>query len=422
MTKKDEIQLEFVNRYFEFTKKTKKNSCIISATGTGKSRIGLLILDKVYQQYRKIYIIVNQDSLRDYTWKEEFYKNDRNHIIEKVQLINYQSIYKGNEDLTDCFIIYDEVDFAIGTPEYSKVFEIYRNIPSLALTGYCAKHKIDELKKYFEVIVEYNSAQAIADGVINDVKFVFVKFDLNKEKTIKVEYNDKITKQRKSFMQSENDSYNYIDKVFRIAYGKYEKGVTDAALGIINSKQLDILENAMKRARNARLNLLYNSESSRNTAIKLGLNLLKNPDNKVLVFSKLTVQCNKINKYTYHSNNIDEINNENLVNFNLGNIRSLGVCSKIDRGANLVGVNNAILESYTSSDTVIEQRKGRIQRLGVDEMATFYILQPYFMRRKEDKTYEVAPTQAVKWSQEMLIKAGYDLNDVEIIDLRVMKT
>jgi superfamily II DNA or RNA helicase len=424
---KSRKQREFADKYIElfndyYSIAEPCNFSIISATGTGKSMITFLILDEIHKYFDKIIILVNADRLRDFTWKEEFKKWNRQDILAKTELVNYQTAYKWTQDKVDLsktFLVLDEIDFIIGTDNYGRLFQNYPDVSMLGLTGYCAISKREELNRVCRPIVEYTFEQAVADGVINDVKFVFVKFDLDKEKSIKVEYTDKITKQRKSFYQSENDAYDYADAAFRIAYGKWDKANSDYTLGMCTAKELSNLEYDMKRKRDARLKILYNGIASKKIALGLQESILKESNNKVITFSRYTAQCDNINSYTYHSKNTDIQNDSNLSNFNEGKIRSLGVCSKIDRGENLKGLNNIILESYTSSDTIITQRRGRSSRLGVNEVATFYVLLPYFMRKNKDKSYTLAETQAVTWAKNML--AQEDTSDCKVIDLRTIK-
>jgi superfamily II DNA or RNA helicase len=419
---KNKKQQEFANLYLSLKK---RRAGIISCTGSGKSRIIFLILDKIHQDYEKVYIVVNADRLRDFTWKEEFAKWKREDILAKTELVNYQTTYKWTpkeKDLSNCFIVFDEIDFALGTPEYSKVFYNYKNIDSIGLTGYCTEDKIEEFNKLLPVIVNYTSEQGIKDKVINDVKIILVKFDLDKNPNgIEIKYKDKKTGIPKSFYQSENAAYNYTDKRYRQAAIEYDKGLSDASVGLISTKELNKLEVMRNLAAKARVNILYNCISSVGIVEKLEKYIFsKDPEAKVMVFSKYTKQCDKVSKLTYHTNNSKEVNERNFSNFQEGKIRILGVCSKVDRGENLVGLNNSILESYNSSDTTIVQRIGRTSRLAVEDIANFYILLPYYMKEVQKGDYVQTPTQACTWAKAML--QNFDADDMDIIDFRTIKS
>ena len=392
----------------------------IIATGFGKSRLVMLILEQLYQQFDTIYIVVNSTKLKDFSWKEDFVKWNKEYIWKKVVMVTYQTGYKWRVtelDLNKSFIVYDEIDFAIGTPEYSKMIYTFHDVKSLGLTGYVAKSKREELHKLLPIIVEYTFEQAVKDKVVNEVEFVFVKFDLDREKTIKVEWTDKVTKERKSFLQSENDAYDYADKAFRVAWGAYEKAEDDLALGKITQADFNTIKAKKDRAMAARIKLLCNGVASARYAIKLKEHLLKKTDNKVITFSMYTDQANKLSSYVYHNAIAAEIGESNYEKFNLGVIRELAVCGKLDRGVNMVGLNNIILESYTSSDTLVRQRVGRNARLEVHETATFYILLPYYMKKTKDG---LTKTQQVTWASNML--KDYDTTNCKIYDQRSIKS
>jgi hypothetical protein len=442
---KDIKQRKFADKYIDIFKGSYLvgfpcRKTIISATGTGKSRITFLILDEIHKYFDKVAILVNADRLRDFTWKEEFKKWDRQDILAKTELVNYQTAYKWTQDKVDLsktFLVLDEIDYIVGTDNYSRIFASYPNVSMLGLTGYCSINKREELNRVCPPIVEYTFEQAVADGVINDVKFVFVKFDLDKSKTIEVKYKDKITKQPKSFMQSENDAYDYADTAFIAAVIKYEEAEADFVLGMCSAEELKKLEKEKERKMYTRLQLLYYGIAAKTVTKKLQEAILKqNPINKVITFSIRTDRCDSLNKYTCHSKNLNEVNDKNLELFNLGEIRSLGLCAKIDRGENLIGLNNCILESFNSSDAIIVQRRGRNARLNVKEVATFYILLPYYMKKvkvkekivldgvETDEEVEVTkfickPTQAVTWANNML--AEENTENCKIIDLRTIK-
>jgi DNA replication protein DnaC len=105
MTIKDKKQKEFSDLYLALGK---RRATIISATGTGKSHILILILDKIAKDYEKIYIFVNANRLRDVTWKQEFVKWGREDLLEKIDIVNYQTAYKWKHPLGKVFIVADK--------------------------------------------------------------------------------------------------------------------------------------------------------------------------------------------------------------------------------------------------------------------------------------------------------------------------
>jgi superfamily II DNA or RNA helicase len=148
---------------------------------------------------------------------------------------------------------------------------------------------------------------------------------------------------------------------------------------------------------------------------------LKKDKSKVLVFSKLTKQIDQICEHTYHSKN--KTGNQNIARLNMGEIRVLGVCDALNRGANLIGVDHIIEESYHSSETDFQQRHGRGVRLPINETLHFIILIPWTEVREEETTngvkrlvWKKKPTQAAKWVENM--SQRFDLGEVVTIDMK----
>jgi len=136
-------------------------------------------------------------------------------------------------------------------------------------------------------------------------------------------------------------------------------------------------------AMNKRKTLLWSLNSSLIMALEAKEKILTaNPNNKVLLFSELTEQAEKLSDYSIHSNNgstaktIKE-NNKNLLNkFNLGEIRELSSCMSLTLGLNMSHANWAIFESFSGSDVNSKQKKGRLNRLPVDDVANVLVILP----------------------------------------------
>lgn len=187
------------------------------------------------------------------------------------------------------------------------------------------------------------------------------------------------------------------------------KGVNISSLGI---KAINLLKNptidtntkillgkyiwAIKK----RKEMLWMLTSSKVIANYLKRKLLESQNNKVLLFSELTSKANELSPYRVHSkvgDNIKkskEINNELIEKFNNGEIREIASCLSMTLGLNLVGANNAIIESYSSSNVNFVQKKGRLHRLLVNEEATIYVIVP-------------KNTQAEVWFEKMIAGIPY---------------
>lgn len=126
---------------------------------------------------------------------------------------------------------------------------------------------------------------------------------------------------------------------------------------------------------------------------------LEDKSNRMLVFCELNKQADTISRFSYHSETAKDGHFERFRN---GEINVLAVCGKINRGINLIGVNNIIFESCNRSKTQLTQRIGRGKRLKTDDILHVYFLVPFYMTR----TNKLKPTKVREW----IYKAAKDLD------------
>lgn len=375
-----------------------KKALIVVSTGAGKARIAILVIQKLNP--KKVLILTESTVNRDITFKQEIKKWDKS-IIKKTKFMTYQLAYKMTKDLSDYLIIADEADFAF-THAYGKVFKTYKDIPTLAMTGYVTPEKYDEFKQYLPRIEEITAENLQGHNILNKVKFIFVQFCLSKEKTFEVKY--KKGNVEKSFKQSEDGMYNYYQKQERkwraLLLTAETKGDTP---GVKTAEYM-----LFKKIPSQRKELLYRLESSVGIVRKLMDDILQEEHNKVITFSERTAQADKLSKYPYHGKIDDAKATKRFKQFQKGTIRELATCSKINRGVNVEGLNFAILESFNSSVTTTIQKRGRLMRLDPEEIATFYIMMPYYTNTEG----AIKPTRAVSWARKIFQTVTYDEHEV----------
>ncbi|WP_428743108.1 helicase-related protein [Tenacibaculum sp.] len=386
---------------------------LILGTGYGKSRVAMLILQELFNsgeltKNSKILLLSNSERLRDTSWKDDFNKWGFNWIWDIVRTECYQTVYKWEESDWD-FVIADEIDFSI-TEEYVKFFGNNQYSMLLGLTGYVAESKRSLLDSIAPILVEYSTQDAQEDGLLNQTQITFISFDLSQNKTdIEVKY--KKNGKEMSFTQSENDAYDYAENQCNILWGKLDalNKDPDVSLGLDSEKiaERNKISYKLKRAQAQRKDILYNSKASVQTAKDLIELLLKHPDNKIITFSALTDQADRINEITYHGKN-KKVNFDVLEKLSEGKIRSVGVCKAINRGENIMGLNSLIQESYDGSTTQFTQKHGRGTRLNPNEVMNMYIFLPFYYKKVKSpenhggNTHVRRPTQAVKWAEDML--------------------
>lgn len=403
---RDEKQNEVVDLYIELNM---LKCCGILSTGFGKSKVVIDILKRLNPE--KVLILVNSTLLRDTNWEAEFVKWREEELFSRVELSTYQTAYKWTKDtknLDGVFVVADEVDFAADTDELSKFFYEYSSVRVLGLTGFITASKRAWFEEYLPVFTELTADMAQELKILNNLHFVFVKYDLsNNSSDITVEY--KKHGEVRKFTQSENNAYDYANKKAQYQITLDQKAQNEYMAGEITKAEYDskIKSNQyhIRKAVAARNDVLLHSKTTATMAKKLIAHITSTqPDSKIIVFSKRTAQSVKVcgEDNIYNGTISKKKAQQNYDDFNQGVKRVLGVCDKVNRGANIEGLDTGMLETYFGSDTKAAQRLGRLMRLKPNQIATVYILLPYYMRKEVNNTYTLQETQQVKWARKML--------------------
>lgn len=379
----------------------------------GKSKIALDILKYLKDENPtlSVLLLTNSETLRDVNWKAEFEKFGLDYLYASTVSECYQTVYKWKDKIFD-LVIADEIDFAL-TPMYQQFFSNNTCNMILGLTGFCSEEKKDLLNQIAPICFEYTTQQGQEENLLNKSEIVILRYDLSKKFDISIK-----KKAGGSFNTSENALYIYYDKALQkaiIAKSALEKKVR---LGItVDPKLLTSADWNFKMMATKRKSVLNNSNSSVTLVKNIVANIHSRPGNKVLIFSALTAQADKLGFPTYHGK--PNSTESGLDRINSGEIKTLAVCKAINRGVNLIGVNYIVRESFDSSETDFMQTHGRLMRLDPGQVAKYIIPVPYFedlVRTPEGgfKKMKFA-TQASKWSANMMM--SYDPNSLTTIDI-----
>lgn len=379
-------------------KKTRRGTVCLS-TGTGKSKVAIDLIDHK-KNISDVLITSPRTNLKQ-NWRKElskwgweewtggmFTKGDR---VVRITIENIQTCYKWSGKAYH-LLIADEIHTMM-TPEYSQLF---RNNVFGNVIGLTATHDITDKNdkqvyydEYAPVIYEYyDSAE---DGLINKTRYFIVNHYLNDEDQIMVK-----TK-KVQFLKGEKQHYDYLTE--RIKKGQQlmmqqgsQDWFTDAAnwfwkgMGTKEQKFAAMMYlNSIKYRKEFLQNL--NSTAKIARRIKDGI-LAADANSKVLVFSELTKQIERITRSTVHSHNSEQVNQQRMDEFDAGIRRELGSCQSLTLGLNLKGASHAIMESYVGSSTRSKQKKGRLDRLDANQTADMWIIR-------------VMDTQSEKWFDAM---------------------
>lgn len=397
---REQIQQEALNKL----KLNNYTGTICLSTGSGKSKVAIDAIKK--GNFKNILITSPRTNLKD-NWRTELGKWD---IVESstsnlyyveytynksiIIIENIQTCYKWTKDEISKFdlIIADEVH-TMSSDKYGNLIVNAVNlcIPVIGLTATPSLHIADKTlfyKNYIPIVYEYyNSAE---DGIINKRRYYIYQYPLTND------YKVIAGTKAKPFLLGEASQYEYLSA--QIKKGQIMMARTgstdwfrDAAnwawkgLGNASQKTAAITYlNAIKY----RKEFLWSLSSSADIAVKIkeriltkfeGINIYTGDNmnfNKVLLFSELTSQAEKLSAYSIHSKQSEDANRETLRMFDSGEIRELSSVRSLTLGLNIKGANWAIIESYNSSPTDILQRLGRCDRLSIDDVANVVILVP----------------------------------------------
>ncbi len=355
---------------------------VVLSTGSGKSKVAIDAIKK--GNFKNILITSPRTNLKK-NWTDELIKWDLTFIDSDsfITIENIQTCYKWTDEKIKSFdlVVCDEVH-TMCTPEYGRLIQIRakHNLPRIGLTATPDTDNEEKrlfYAKYCPIIYEY--LDSAKDGIVNKRRYFVYNYPLTDQ------YLVIAGTKAKSFKKGEKSQYEYLSKAVKrgqvmMSRTGSQDWFKDAANWGWKNQGTPEQKSAAIQYLNAikyRKEFLWNLTSSAHIASEFKRAILgADKSNKVLLFSELTKQAEKLSKYTVHSNNSPDVNSANLANFDHGIIRELGSCNSLTLGLNIKGANFAIMESFSGSTTAFAQKAGRTDRLPVDEEATVIFIVP----------------------------------------------
>ena len=347
---KDKIQRESLNVWY-------KKGCYGSlelATGVGKTRIGILAALYFAKKYAfdiKILIITPTETIRDYSWKDEFVKWKALDVYDncvRTECIN--TIYKWKDKHFD-LIIADEIhnflpDHGATEYEFYKFFEqnTWDNILGLSGSISLAKHYY--LNKIAPIVYTLSTPEAVELGLVAPYKIY----------NIPIEFTDEERKEYQSL-------------TVRIGALK-ERGYK--AWGQIGQRKILISNAINKLAAVEELVPIFEED--------YGIIFSQYTDFVDQITSNLGEKC-----VSFHSKVSKKQRKLNLEAFSDGRtkVKIISTAKALNEGANLPRLNYAIIVAGTSKDKDVIQRIGRIIRFEENKQAT--LIRLYVPNTQETK-------------------------------------
>ena len=400
---KDKIQEEAKVKI----RKNNYNCTVVLDMGSGKGKIGIDCIKE--KNFKNILITSPRTNLKD-MWSKELEKwgiynwnmfgETNEYDVQcgpriNITLENIQTTYKWTKEKLSQFdfVISDEIHLC-GEQYFTLIKNCQElNIPVLGLTGTPNKDDVfkrDVLYKTLPIVFEYYDSAK--DGLINKRKYYIYQYELSDD------YKVITGTKNKKWSVGESSQYTYLTEQIKkgqklMAQTGSQDWFKDAAEWFWKGNGDSTQKNAARiylQAIKYRREFLNNLTSSAVIANKLKDKILNSQiTNKVLLFSELTSQAEKLSAYSIHSKQDEETNRQLLYMFDTGTIRELSAVRSLSLGLNLVGANYAIVESFNSSSVDLLQKIGRTSRLNAEDVANIVIIVPL-------------KTQAEEWYQSFM--------------------
>jgi superfamily II DNA or RNA helicase len=335
---KDKIQTECLNELF----KHQKAGAAISM-GVGKTRIGLRHARNMYEfGFRKFLVVAPKKAIYK-SWKEEASLLGWEFLLDHITFTTYRSLHKM---LTDYDAVYlDECHTLLPT---HVSFLSTQSGKIVGFTGTPPRKKgsvkYDIVKQFCPIVYNYFTDEAVNEHILNDYKIIIHAVKLDIEKNIKVEFKNGGSK-----MTSETESYNYWTENIMVAEAVSNR--------LAHSKFAIGRMSAMKK---------FVSKE------KYVQDLIKDFDDKVILFCNTKEQADKMAQHSYHSANPES--EANLELFKKGSIPYLSCVNQLNEGVNIPDLRYGVIMHAYGNERQASQRIGRLLRLNPDDKAYIHIL------------------------------------------------
>ena len=314
------------------------NGVLLIATGAGKTRIMVEAIKEL--KPKSILYLSDRRELRDKTFIHELHKWDASYLIPIIDMECYQTAYKWKDKKYD-IVLADEFDAGL-TDKYINVFNNNSFTYKILVSATLSEEKRYKARKIAPIIYEKNQKELIESKVLNKIKFIFIKYDLEGEENKKyLRYNDMFS-------------------------------------NLLSSPQTNRTKKSLEMLKLERKHFLSGLKSSVKVTRWIVDNL-SSKNEKVLIFCGLSTQADKVSPNSYHSTNN---NIEALRKFEDGSIKELSVVGKITRGVNITDVKHIIHNTVSSSKIEMVQKIGRGLRLKQDETLNVFFIVPYYTHPK----------------------------------------
>lgn len=338
MSKRAEIQQEALDVAL-----AQKRCGLGISMGVGKTLIGLKYLSALQEQggYQlKTLVVAPKLSIFD-SWYEDAKKFDIDQrVIDNCEFTTYLSINKKDPHKYDVVVL-DECHSLLSThtgflgPFTGRILGLTGTPPRF---GNSEKGRM--VNMYCPVRYKYITDDAVDDKILNDYRIVVHKLALNTRATIPVKLKDR------HFFTSEVKSYEY-----------WTQRILEA-----QSKKQEQIASVMRM----RVMMDFGTKE------KYAQYLMREIEEKLIVFCNTQDQSDRLCDHSYHANNPES--EENLLAFKDGTIDQLSCVLQLNEGINIPNLKAGIILHAYGNERKASQRIGRLLRLNPTETSNVHIL------------------------------------------------
>ena len=344
---------------------TKYKRCGLGISmGVGKTRIAIQHLMINFNPLIEALVVIPKHSVAQ-SWIDELGKMDLEKLVKHITFTTYLSLKKHNPNDYD-MVYLDECHSLL--PGHEIFLAMFQG-KILGLTGTPPRDKQSEkgkmVQKYCPIKYLFDVDKATDSKILNDYQIIIHELELSKLPTLK-----KKNKNGGHWWTSEYKDYQYVNN--RVAAAQTPKQQQFAY--IMRMRAL----------------MDYNSKEVYTKS------LLKNLNDKCIIFANTQKQADRVCKHSYHSSN--NKSDDNLEMFGDGRINQLSCVLQLSEGVTIRNLKQGIIMHAYGNEKKSAQRIGRLLRLNPSELATCHIL-----------CYK--GTQDTKWVKSAL--KGFDDNKIK---------
>ena len=366
---KDEEQKKAINAWA----KNKFKGSIIAGTGFGKSRCGVIAIGKTLSDnlHSTALVLVPTTQLQE-QFKQEFIKWGYEDVLERVDIMCYQSAYKLDGNHYDV-VVCDEIHLGL-SPEYRKFFENNTWDRLLCMTATLPEdYEYKEvLYKIAPVVYTITLDLCVKLGLVSPYEIVCIPVKLTdlEEKEYKKANNTFVYAK---YCLGQFDAFDRAKHI--MGAGKHTASSEDKAAAA-----------QFYRAIRQRKAVVDHAD---NKVAELQKIVIKNIGEKILVFGGSNEFTNKLADATdtfstvYHSGKTKKQREKALEDFRSGDKPVLCSTKALNQGFDVADATMAVICGLTSKALTMIQRVGRIIRYQEDKIGKIFVL--YVRDSQEEK-------------------------------------